>query len=249
MFTKNKFLLYFTLVMLVLLTAVFISRLALTNRAVKHSVTSGNLDEGEIKPTAWDNSEVRNLWKENNWLEKQLALSKSEKMNMGIDFDEKKVEVQLKGTVLLQAQILKQYPDPFMKNIDQTAYVNLFGHVSSIDSEWCNYPKKPIVTVIAPKDTSEVKTNMDTIREERFEWHISVENKYNIVINGVVFNADSVKEIKSYEDIYRYRKEEIKNNLYGQGHYKPTLFLWLDDKDVKAIYRAIPVKGKIIFRN
>jgi hypothetical protein len=220
----------------------------ITNKVVKSTAEMENLNSGNFRTTIWSNEEIRSLWKENIWFERQLTLSKSDKINMGIDLTNKTIEVQLKGTVLLQAQIMKQYPSDFMKDINQNAYINLFGHIAAIDSEWCNYPKKPIVKVLAPKDSSEVQTKIDTLKEARFEWRMNIENKFNVVINGVVFNEDSVKEIKRFEDIYRFRKDEILNKL-NKDFYKPTLFLWLDDKDVKAIYRAIPEKGQVIFRN
>ena len=117
-----------------------------------------------------------------------------------------------------------------------------------IDSEWCNYFKKPIVRIQAPADTSEVQTEIDILKEARFEWRFNIENKFIVVMNGVVLNSDSIKTINKFNDIYRFRKDELYEG-FNAKHYKPTLFLWLDDKDVKAIYRAIPVKGKVIFRN
>ena len=97
------------LIILALLFILIIARSVFSVISVNKSLEKDNLSlaDEKIRATAWHDLKTRNLWKENNWLEKQLALSKSEKINIGIDLNDSTVQVQLKGTVLLQAKILK----------------------------------------------------------------------------------------------------------------------------------------------
>jgi hypothetical protein len=157
------------------------------------------------------------------------------------------VQVQLKGTVLLEAQILQQDPVQFISAPEYPAYINLTSG-SEIVSENSNIPKKPIKKVKAPKNENEATGfQHDTIPVPPLVWKFRLDNEIEVVITGVALNKDSVLVFTPQKDRVRYRFDELKENVRPKN-YVPTLYLWLNDTEAKAIYRAIPEKGKVVLK-
>lgn len=207
-------------------------------------------DGGENEFPGWNDEKTKNLIKEKWWLEQQLTLAKSESISLGINLKDSIVQVQLKGTVLFQAKILKQEPKQFFVLANEKVYRMLLAETSKIDSCRANIPKKPIKKVIAPLVGSEVsETKTDTLKENRLNWHFITNRGIEVVINGVLQNQDSTySKIPVISDMMLFR-------LVG-GFRKPfqpkntaLLYLWLDDQDAKAIYRALPDSAQVIFRD
>jgi len=198
----------------------------------------------------WNNDEIRNLYKEKLWIEQQLALAKSDSFSMGINLKDSVVQVQLKGTVLFQGKILKQKPNQFFNNSGKEVYLNYFAKTSVVDSSKANVPKRPIRKVVAPQIGADVEpAKIDTIISEEIHWEFIASNQIRVIINGVAETNDSVQtDIPVKKDIFSYRLKNERENIFS-NQFTPTLFLWLDDTDAKAIYRALPEKPKCIFRN
>ena len=117
-----------------------------------------------------------------------------------------------------------------------------------MDSSYANIPKKPIKKVTAPKVGDEARENIsDTIKEGPLVWHFFTENEIEVLIFGV----------QLYDDSTSYRiHNSLKTFRIEQGFYDPfkpeitiPLYLWLDDKDAKSLYRALPEEAKVIFRD
>jgi hypothetical protein len=233
-----------------LLLIISIVRFVFANNAVKATIGLQNIvttDENSTE-TGWNNSEIRKMKKEVYWLEQQLLLAKSDSITLGFNLADSIVQVQLKGTVLFQGRILKLYPAPFMESLNYKAYTD-FAKITAITSEYSEFPKKPIKKVIAPKSENEVTTvKQDTVVEKRLYWKFNLSNNMNVVMTGVGLNKDSVLDLRFENDMLKYRSEQIQQEWLPK-EYIPTLYLWLPDKEAKAIYRALPEKGKVIFRN
>ena len=102
----------------------------------------------------------------------------------------------------------------------------------------------------APKvgsDIPDIKT--DTLKENILYWRFITNHGIEVIINGIQQNQDSTHlKIPLAKDLISFR--------IGDGFYKPfhkmetaPLFLWLDDQDAKAVYRALPQNAKVIFRD
>jgi len=238
-----------TIVVIVALSAFTIVRFIKANEAVKLAINEKtlNFSEENVNDAGWNIDEIQLKKKDLHWMEQQLTLAKSDSLNLGINLADSTVQVQLKGTVLLHADILKQMPTHFIEAPNYAAYLD-FTDISRIVQEQSTSVKRPVKRVQAPKNENEVKeVKHDTIPEPPIIWQFVLDNKIEIIITGVGTGPDSLL-IENYDkDFLIYSIEKAKNNWLPKS-YMPTLYLWLNDNDAKAIYRAIPEKGKVFFK-
>ncbi len=197
-------------------------------------------ESGDSK--AWE------IQKEISWLEQQLVLAKSDSMSLGINLRDSLLQVQLKGTVLLQAKILYQKPSNFLEEINPLVYLRFFNTSKTIYTEGANLPKKPIKKVLVSNvavNSGDATTKK--VADPRLFWEFYFSNNIKVVVNGVTLNLDSIPAVSVQKDV-------IKTNLADllqqpKTPNSPTLYLWLNDKEAKAIYRALPEKARVIFLN
>ncbi len=206
------------------------------------------IPEKEINDTGWNITEIKEKKKEVHWLERHLQLAKSDSLNLGIDLSDSIVQVQLRGTVLLQAKIQKQIPAVFFENLNYGTYLN-FTKIASVVEEQATIVKRPVKRIQAPKNEDEAaKIKHDTIPDPLLVWQFKLDNDIEVVITGIGLSADSLAAVNYNKDIYKYSTDYFRKNMIPKT-YIPTLYLWLNDKDAKALYRAIPENGKVVFRN
>ena len=243
---KYKTALLITGLVVVVLTALTLFRVLPAIKAAKS--TAQNIVALEQETTAgiaWNNPELQEKVKEIHWLEQQLSLAKSDSLNLWINLQDSVVQVHLKGIVLLESEILKQFPDDFIQSKSFGAHLHL-SSATAIVNEVSNLPKKPVKKVKAPKSEDEVvSVSHDTVPLPALFWKFQTENNLEVVITGVKLNADSTQAEIPNKDIFKYRFEAFKENPFPKN-YRPTLFIWLNDTDARAIYRAIPEKGKVV---
>jgi hypothetical protein len=238
-----------TIIVFVILMSFTTVRFMKAENSVKLAINEKiqNFSDNDINDAGWNIPEINQKKKEVQWVEQQLLLAKSDSLNLGINLADSIFQVQLKGTVLLQANILKQIPTHFIESPNYAAYLD-FTAISKIVEEQSNIIKRPVKKVQAPKNENELAAvKHDTIPDPLLKWQFVLDNKIEVVITGVGLNKDSLIDIQYNNDILRYSVERLNKNWLPKT-YIPTLYIWLNDKDAKAIYRAIPKNGKVIFK-
>jgi len=245
---KIGFIAFFTI--LILLTALtayrYLKSMEAADSAAKEKLVS--IPEPEIADASWNIPEIQEKKKEVHWLERTLTLAKSDSINLGINLADSIVQVQLKGTVLFQARIQQQSPQHFFDNLNYGTYLD-FTKIARITTEYSTIPKRPLKKIQAPKNEEEAaKIKHDSIPDPLLVWKFELDNRIEVVITGIGLDKDSLVDLRYKEDLLKYNIEKIKQKWVTEN-YMPTLYIWLNDKDAKAIYRAIPEKGKVAFRN
>lgn len=194
----------------------------------------------------WDNPELRTLWKDKFWKESQIAVAKDDSMSLGVNFEDSIMHLQFKGLSLIECKILYREPEKFLTDIDSKVYAKLFGKPLTIDSGTANMQKKMFRRMKPPTTEYGEPVFQDSIFKDPIIWNFTTSNNLRFVINGFDAFNDTVKIIPSFKaDMLKFRLQEDGNN----SGYIPTLFIWMNDKDAKALYRALPHEAQVIFRN
>ena len=207
-----------------------------------------NFSEKQNEMPLYQEGEARDLAEEIFWLEQKLELAKSDSICLIVDLSDSLVQIHLKGMDLFHSKILKKYPKKVLNSVNQAVYQQL-AKFTEIKSEVANVPKKPIKKVKAPKNgIPKAETEKNSIPNPDLIWHFVTGENIRIVITGVKMNSDSAFVINPRKDLMKYKTQEFLSEIIPSD-YSPTVYLWLNDTDAKAIYRAVPEKGKILFRN
>jgi len=229
-------------VILVLFVDLLVS-LSFSRNAAKHILQIESTQT--IPQIDWTNPDNINLFKQKLWLENQITLSEEDSMSMGINLKDSILQVQIKGLPLMQSKILFTHPSKFLSELDASNYQKLFGQPTNIISDKSNYEKRPIRKMKATEGSDAVLLITDTLIIKRFYWEFVADNNIRIVINGWEKAADSVYHQPSFAwDIFKFRIKSKSKDASGLK-FHPTLFLWMDDKEAKAIYRALPKNTKL----
>jgi hypothetical protein len=241
---------FFAVVLFFLILLVFlIIRLVFSVQASqKRAEIFLNFSEKQNEVPLYQEGEARDLSEDIFWLEQKLELAKSDSISLSIDLSDGLVQIHLKGMDLFHSKILKKYPENVLNSLNQAAYLQL-AKVTEIKSEVANVPKKPIKKVKALKNgIPQAETEKDSIPNPDLIWHFVTGENIRIVITGVKMNSDSAFVINPRIDLMKYKTQEFLRQIIPSD-YSPTVYLWLIDTDAKAIYRAVPEKGKVLFRN
>lgn len=248
-FLKNNKSLFAAIVFFLFLLAFLIIRLVYAvNASQKSSEFFNEFYETDKNLPNWKEGEVRNLAKQIYWLEQKLELAKSDSISLAINLSDSLVQIHLKGLDLFHSKILYQHPENFLNSVNLTVYRQL-TKVSEIKSEVANVPKKPIKKVKAPNNGNpQPEIKVDSISNPELMWYFTTENNLKVIITGVKMNSDSAFYVNPLQDLLLYKTHVFLSEIIP-SEYSPTLYLWLNDTDAKVIHRAVPEKGKVLFRN
>lgn len=213
------------------------------NKAAKQITSSV---ESESSLQGWEDPGLNALWKDKFWIENQIALAKDDSMSLGINFEDSIMQLQFKGLALVESKILYAEPKNFLKDIDSKIYAKLFGLPSTITSGQANMKKRPFRRMKPPTEEYGEPVFQDSLFNDPILWDFTTSNNIRLVVHGFDAFNDTTKIIPSFKaDVLKFRLEGNEDN----SGFIPTLFIWMNDKDAKAIYRALPHEAQVIFRN
>ncbi|MBN1821129.1 MAG: hypothetical protein JW833_10440 [Prolixibacteraceae bacterium] len=229
---------------------VVVAGILISRSEVKKAAITLKLNDLEKIPALeeWDNPVKQNLWKEKLWIENQLVTGKEDSMNIGINFTDSIIQLQFKNLALVKSKINYKIPENFLSDINSEAYQYFFGKPVKILAGNSNIAKKPVKKVRIDSEGNTVPIDTTASINRRFYWEFITENNIRFVINGYNSKDSTGSKPAFHRDIRKYRFSR-KAQLENKRVFTPVVFIWLDNDDAKAIYRALPYKATIISRN
>jgi len=214
------------------------------NRAL-NIVKSTTIENREVFHN-WENEGQQNLWNEKFWIENQIRVSKEDSMSLGINFKDSTIQLQFKGLPLIKSRIARTWPEHFLSSLSAENYSKIFGHLLTIDNANANISKRPFRKMIVTAEGNTQAVDTLTYKPKAFSWSFVTNNNIRIVIKG--YGTDSLETVPSFRyDVLKFRIAE--KTISPFTDFTPTLFIWINDKEAEAIYRALPKNASVIVRN
>ncbi|BBE19645.1 hypothetical protein AQPE_3832 [Aquipluma nitroreducens] len=243
---------------------IVLSVLALTSIYAYLSVSSVRdrmkLAQVQAEGSPQINSSLLTQLKEKAWLESRLKMAAGDSIGLSIDLEQHRIQLELKGVVLLSSKIRDTSISGFFRKMDGNVYFSTFGTPLTIQQFKSSIAKNPFKVVQAPKDTIaamaaiDAAMKKDSLKDENVFWTVKLDRGFDLDIQGI----DSIAEAQNK---YKFGKGfEFERNLknitssfqhilrFSKPSYNPEILISIPENEAKAILRALPNKALVTIR-
>jgi hypothetical protein len=232
----------------ILMLVFLLFQMVASSRAVHTTFRDMDIENEFAGTGGWNDNEIRKLKKDILWFEQLLALAKHDSISLVVNLNDSVVQISLKGLDLLQTKILRQYPANFLSTAGEATWMH-YGKISPVKKETAGIPKRQVKKVVAFTSAGDASVTTDDQPDEKpLHWKFTTAGNLGVIITGVQISPDSSYVVHAKKDLLKYRMNEFLKDPFPDS-YTPTVYLWLDDRDAKAIYKAVSSKGNVLFRN
>jgi hypothetical protein len=198
------------------------------------------------------NSSLLTQLKEKAWLESRLKMAAGDSIGLSIDLEQRRIQLELKGVVILSSKIRDCSISGFFQKMDGNVYFYTFGTPLTIQQYKSSIAKNPLKVVEAPKDTiaaqaaADAAAKKDSLADENVFWTVKLDRNFDLDIQGI----DSIAEAQNK---YKFGKGfEFERNLkniansfqhiiqFRKPTYTPEILISIPENEAKAILRALP---------
>jgi len=198
-----------------------------------------------------EDSVVSALQREKLFLKSRIELAGFDSTGLSIDLISRTIGLELKGVMLHSANIERTRYGQFLNSVNEVNYSRFFSGTFTPVKQHANFKKVPIRIVDAPRDTSGLLPDIITADTSS----LKPSNVYLELDNGIVVRLidNDARFFKRFAWDISGRVVMIASNLYhvirfNIPDYNPVIKLYLPGREIRTIYRAIPVSGRIAIR-
>jgi hypothetical protein len=193
------------------------------------------------------------LVKEKAYREAQVILAQQDSIGLIINFRNSTASLMLKGVEIQASKIVDYKRDKIFDGINAPAFRKLFSRPLHNTHDFSTFVKEPIVIKKAPKDTIEaMKMATLPVLLPIDPAYVSYDLDRGIKL---IMIQDSIKT-EDEKILEKHFKSDLRKQIYSDIYssfsdlkkpkYTPTVILRLSGKDVRSIYRALPVKASFV---
>jgi hypothetical protein len=193
------------------------------------------------------------LVKEKAYMEAQLNLAQGDSIGLIINFKTSTASLMLKGVEIQASKIVEYSKDKVFDGIEAPAFRKLFSKPLHNIHEFSTFVKEPIVIKKAPKDTIEAMKMLTLpvlppIEPAYVSYELDRGFKLIMIQDSINTPEEILLEKQFKKDFKKQTYSDIFSNLTDLKNpkYTPTIILKLRGKDVRSIYRALPVKASFV---
>jgi len=147
------------------------------------------------------------LMKDKAWVESRVKMAANDSVGLSIDLEQRTIQLELKGVVLMKSNIKDYSTSGFFKRMDGNVYFAMFGTPLTIQSFVSSISKSPFRVIQAPKTktAAEIKAeeeapfvaakpiSKDSLPKENVFWTVKLDRSIDLNIQGI----DSISESQS----------------------------------------------------
>ncbi|WP_416866621.1 MAG: hypothetical protein ACMVP2_02805 [Imperialibacter sp.] len=186
---------------------------------------------------------------------RSLLALKKDSIHLIVDLKDSMVGLYINGVIIHRIKPDTYYLDPVLSNLSNRAYMSLFGPIIPISTDTASIVKEPVVVRQAPKDTIEAASNAykpDTLMQNPAFWLIQLPGEIDLVFSQATDKTPLDTEVRDQFNEFirsRYHGESLSRFLHLSKSTSPVqILVSMPVDDLRAIYRALPVNGKLVLR-
>ncbi|MGB4206034.1 MAG: hypothetical protein WBJ84_10515 [Bacteroidales bacterium] len=243
-----------TVSLLVFLLAFLVFYIAMSAFSTSRWVKDVNSGYSELVHERYDPQLINNqkyiaLQNEIAFIKAQLSMAKTDSIGLIINIPDSTMALDISGVDVSVAKIINSKFSRSLYAIDHRALAIMLSEPLRITNSVASIEKEPIIDKVAQKDTTE-SSLPDKTREinnhEPVYFELTLENDFRILI----IQQEELRKIDRFKfnlglAVRRAIKDTKSILKFRLPDYSPVIQLIVSEKDARAIYRAIPEKGKI----
>ena len=249
---QSKLLNWLLLIISVLLLFITLQYIILSVISVRRVFVAANSSEigTQIELNTKDSTWLE-LYKQKNWMESRLKLAKSDSIYLSINLQDSTLQLELKGVVLKTSSIAEFRHDRFFDELTGNAYHHYFGQEASGVQTLASIDKVPLTVKKAPKDSLEFASQshvIDSTEVQEINWLMHLDNGIELKIKGIKSKSSHNNSFWRQQKLKQIKNNFSKTLLFEVPEYNPSIEIYVDETDAKAIYRAIPAQPMVCIR-
>jgi hypothetical protein len=215
-------------------------------------------DQAQGSPAV--NSDLFTQLKEKAWFESRIKMASSDSIGLSIDLEQHRIQLELKGVVILSSKIRDSSISGFFRKLDGNVYFTMFGSPLTIQQFKSSIPKNSFKVVQAPKDTiaaqaaADAALKKDSLENENVFWTVKLDRNFDLNIQGIDSVADAQKKYefgKGFE--YERKLKNIANSFqhilkFTKPSYTPEILISIPENEAKAMLRALPRNAMVTIK-
>lgn len=220
--------------------------------AVRHRMEQ---EKSQVSAEAAVNPALIGLMKDKAWVESRLKMAAYDSIGLSIDLEERVVQLELKGVVVMKSKIRDYSTSGFFKRMDGNVYFSMFGSPLTILHFDSSIAKNPFKVIQAPKNEEEADANAmkkDSAKIESVYWTVKLDQDIELNIQGIDSISDSNYKLgkgftfkRDLKNMFQSMKQVIQ---FKRPVYTPEILISIPENDAKAILRALPRKAMVTIR-
>lgn len=202
--------------------------------------------------------ELRDLMHEKAYRQALAELSGRDSIQLFISLSDSVIGLTIRGVEIFHSRLLMVQIDPDLQNLSNRAYYYYYSHPRSVSILAASLVKEPVVIRKAPKSPEEAAQRLETaylpeaqLADPAF-LGLAVDSLMQIVLFQDSVDQKSEKTaLRKFENGLRRssRKQQISWNGSRMPGRIPVVKLVVSPADLRAIYRALPERVWVAFRD
>lgn len=213
---------------------------------------AANYDKQKLPEGITTDSTFLALFRQKVYLQSKVALARTDSVYLTIDLPDSLVNIEISGVVVHSVHIKEIEVSKLITDGDNFTITSLFSTPLTIVNDTSSIQKVPILTKVAPKDTSEFVPNAvpDTAVHEPVNYILETDRDVRIIVyQSEEINKGDNKDRFRFDLHNRIEKAVIAFKdimAFKVPEYHPFIRIQIPQADARIIYRAIPKHGQII---
>ena len=224
-----------------------------TNRWVKDINTRyTEQDKKDIDPLLINDQKYVALQNDIAFIKARLAMSKTDSIGLIINLPDSMMALNISGVDVSIAKIHRCKLSRSLYAIDHEALATILSNPLQITHSVATIEKEPIIDKIAPRDTTEANLPVkipEVTKGEPVFFELTLENGFKIL---VLQNETSTGEERFGRFAFNLKRASdrawenmISLLTFKVPEYSPEILMMVSAADARAIYRAVPERGKV----